>query len=295
MKDIIAGCGCGVTAAIVSHLLETLFIHLPNNSLGFNQNLLRSIRSIYKKQGLIDGFYRSNLSLPLISPAFVMSIQYLFYGQMSRHLNNYRNDNERTIEKYFLAGALTGVGSSFIETPIGLINGQIEGHLYRRHTHVFDFHVKDCCKYIYKCNGGLRGFYKGFFANLICSIPTSMFYFGGYEYMKNHLYYTHARFFYHTNKDKYLCMDILFSGAMGGFCAWSICYPLDRIRSEIQSDDLRHERRKYTSYIDCVKQMYQYENNTRIFYRGFLRVILKAIPINAACFLAYEEIYRLIE
>ncbi|CAF4805381.1 unnamed protein product [Rotaria sp. Silwood1] len=224
-----------------------------------------------------------------------MSTQYLLYGQISRHLNNRQNDSERTIEKCFLVGALTGFGSSFIETPIGLVNGQIEGNLYRRHTHVFDFHVKDCCKYIYKANGGLRGFYKGFFANLICSIPTSMFYFGGYEYVKNHLYQTHFRFFGPAYKDKHLRTGILFSGAMGGFCAWSICYPLDRIRSEIQSDDLRRERRKYTSYIDCVKQMYQYENNLRIFYRGFLRGILKAIPINAACFLAYEEVNRLIQ
>ncbi|CAF4031713.1 unnamed protein product [Rotaria sp. Silwood1] len=295
MKDVIAGGVCGVTAAIISHPLETLFIHLKNNLLDSNKNLLYSILSIYKNQGLINGFYRSNLSLPLISPALVMSTQFLLYGQISRHLHNWQNDSERTIGKCFLAGALTGFGSSFIETPIGLVNGQIEGHLYLRHTHAFDFHVKDCCKYIYECNGGLRGFYKGFFATLIFSIPTSMFYFGGYEYVKNHLYQTHARIFGSTKKDKHLRMGILLSGAVGGLCAWSICYPLNRIRSEIQSDDLRRERRKYTSYIDCVKQMYQHQNSVRTFYRGFLRGISKAIPINAACFLAYEEVYHLME
>ncbi|CAF5161842.1 unnamed protein product, partial [Rotaria magnacalcarata] len=51
-----------------------------------------------------------------------------------------------------------GFGSSFIETPTDLVNGQIKGHLHVRHTHAFDFYVEDCCKYVYENNGGLRGF-----------------------------------------------------------------------------------------------------------------------------------------
>ena len=295
VKDIIAGGVCGVTTAIISHPLETLFIERRYNSSESNQNLIRTIRSIYQKQGLIDGFYHSNLSLPLISPAFVMAAQYFLYGQISRYLHNREDDSERTIKECFLAGALTGLGTSFIETPIGLVNGQIEGHLYRRHTHVFDFRIRDCCKYIYENNRGLFGFYKGFFANLICAIPTSMFYFGGYEYVKDHLYAARTRLFGRKYRDKNLRFNILISGAIGGLGAWSICYPLDRIRSEFQSDDLRQVRRKYVSYIDCVKQMYQHQNSIRPFYRGFLQCIMRAVPVNAACFLAYEEVNRLMK
>ena len=85
-------------------------------------------------------------------------------------------------------------------------------------------------------------------------------------------------------------LNILFSG---GLCGWSICYPLDLIRSETQSDDLRPGKRKYNSHLDFVKQLYEQEHFIRTFYRGVFSGILKAIPINAACFLAYEEVYRL--
>jgi len=176
---------------------------------------------------------------------------------------------------------------------MGLILGQIHGNLNRRHTHVFDFHLKDCCKYIYENNGGFKGFYKGLSATIISSMTTSMFYFGGYEYMKKHLYEKHFEFLSLRKNQSYLRKDILLSGAIGGLFAWSICYPLDLIRLEIQSDDLRPGKKKYSSYFDCIKQIYQENNSIKSFYKGCFPGILKAIPINAACFLAYEEVYRL--
>jgi solute carrier family 25 carnitine/acylcarnitine transporter 20/29 len=289
-EDILAGCVCGITTVIISHPIETLLIQRKINSPEVYRNMFHSLQLIYKRQGLIDGFYRGNLNLPLISPAFITSTQFFLYGQMTRYFVK----DENNIKEYMLSGALTGLALSFIETPMGLILGQIHGHLNRRHTHAFDFHIKDCCKYIYENNGGLRGFYKGFFSTLICSMTTSMFYFGGYEYIKKHLYERHHRLFLSEKKDPHLRLNILLSGALGGLGAWSICYPLDIIKSEIQTDDLRSAKRKYTSYFDCVKQLYQQENSFKPFYKGFFPGILKAIPINAACFLAYEEVYRLL-
>jgi len=289
-EDMLAGCVCGLTTGIISHPIETLLIQRKINSPDVYQNMFHSLRLIYKRQGLINGFYRGSLNLPLISPAFVTSTQFFLYGQMTRYFIK----DENNIKEYLLCGALTGLCLSFIETPIGLIFGQIHGHLNQRHTHVFDFNIKGCCKYIYENNGGLRGFYKGLFSTLIYSIPSSMFYFGGYAYIKKHLYERHHRRLFSNKEDKHLRLNILLSGAFGGLCAWSICYPLNIIRSEIQTDDFRPGRRKYTSYLDCIKQIYQQNNSIRTFYRGFFPGILKAIPINAACFLAYEEVYRLL-
>ncbi|CAF4633176.1 unnamed protein product, partial [Rotaria sp. Silwood2] len=67
------------------------------------------------------------------------------------------------------------------------------------------------------------------------------------------------------------------------------------IKSEIQIDDLRPGHRKYILYFDCIKQIYQQQNMMKTFYRRYFSGILKAIPINAAWFFAYEEVYRLLE
>jgi hypothetical protein len=240
LQDITAGCVCGVTNVLVSHPIETLIIQRKINSPEVYRSMFHSLLLIYKRQGLIDGFYRGNLNLPLISPAFITSIQFFLYGQMTRHLVKDKNN----IKEYMFCGALTGLVLSFIDTPVGLILGQIHGNLNRRHTHAFDFRVKDCCKYIYENNGGLRGFYKGFFSTLISSTTTLMFYFSGYEYIKKHLYKRDNRLSSNANKDIYSRLNILLSGALGGLCAWSICYPLDIIRMEIQTDDVRPGHRK---------------------------------------------------
>ncbi|UJR29423.1 hypothetical protein I4U23_010635 [Adineta vaga] len=291
LNDLLAGCVCGITNVIISHPIETLLVQKKINSPGVYRNVFHSFQLIYKRQGIINGFYRGNFNLPLISPAILTSIQFFSYGQLKRYLIQDEND----IKQYMLCGALTGFGLAFFETPIGLIFGQIHGNLNHRHTHSFDFSIKDCTKYIYENNGGLKGFSKGLFSTIICSTITSMFYFGGYEYIKKHLYEKKYRLFPFQKQEKHLRINILLSGAFGGLCAWSICYPLDKIRLEIQADDLRPGHRKYSSYFDCIKQIYQQDNSIQRFYRGFFPGILKAIPINAACFLAYEEVYRLLE
>ncbi|CAF0987265.1 unnamed protein product [Adineta ricciae] len=291
LNDLLAGCVCGVTSVAISHPIETLLIQKKINSPGVYRNFFHSFQLIYKRQGIINGFYRGNLNLPLISPALITSIQFFLYGQLTRYF--VRNEND--IRQYMLCGALTGLGLSLIETPICFIFAQIHGNLNRRHTHTFNFYLKDCVKYIYKNNGGIRGFYHGFGSTLINSMATSMFYFGGYEYIKKHLYEIHYRIFPFQKQEKHLRTDILLSGAFGGLCAYSICYPLDQIRLEIQADDVRPGHRKYSSYFDCIKQIYEQDHSIKKFYRGFFPGILKAIPINAACFLAYEEVYRLLE
>ena len=291
VNDVIAGCVSGITSVVVSHPIETILVQKKINSPDVYRNMFHSFQLIYKHQGLIDGFYRGNVNLPLISPLFVTSTQFFLYGRLKRSIVT----NENDIKQYMLSGALTGLFLSLIETPIGLILGQIHGNLNRRHTHVFDFHLKDCFKYIYENNGGLKGFYRGFIPTMICSMTSSMFYFGGYEFIKKNLYQKNYSFFSKTNEKRDLRLNILLSGAIGGLCAWSICYPLDLIKSEIQSDDLRPGKRKYSSYLDCIKQLYQQEHSIKTFYKGVLPGMIKAIPINAICFLAYEEVYRLLE
>lgn len=155
-KDVLAGSVCGLTTVVVSHPIETIIIQRKINSPEVYRNMFHSVRLIYKHQGLIDGFYRGNVSLPLISPAFITASQFFLYGQLTRYLV----ENEKDIKEYMYCGALTGLLLSFIETPVSLILGQIHGNLNRRHTHVFDFYIKDCCKYIYENNGGFKGFYK---------------------------------------------------------------------------------------------------------------------------------------
>ena len=149
VNDLIAGCVSGITSVVFSHPIETIIVQKKINSPDVYRNMFHSFQLIYKHQGLIDGFYRGNVNLPIISPLFITSTQFCLYGRLRRSIVS----NENDMKQYMLSGTLP---LSLIATPIDLILVQMHGNLNRRHTHVFDFHLKDCFKYIYENNGGLK-------------------------------------------------------------------------------------------------------------------------------------------
>ncbi|CAF0816659.1 unnamed protein product [Didymodactylos carnosus] len=288
-KDVLAGSGGGLVSILVSHPLNTVIIQLRTNPDTY-KSALHCARSIWNKQGIL-GYYK-NKDIPMVSPAIIMSEQFFFYGQLKRWLGIKEIDDNYEISRCFLAGALTGCISSFIETPLELIHCQIQRQI-KQHTHVFDPNVLDGMKYILNTNG-LFGFYRGFTATIIRSVPACMFFFGGYEWTKRKLYTNTSSDWYSGTKEYHFRLTTLLGGACGGLACWFSCYPFDVIKSAIQTDDIRREHRKYTSYMDCVKQLYQ-DGGIKIFFRGFVPIVLRTIPVSAACFLAYEEIYRVLE
>jgi solute carrier family 25 (mitochondrial carnitine/acylcarnitine transporter), member 20/29 len=50
-------------------------------------------------------------------------------------------------------------------------------------------------------------------------------------------------------------MDFLFAGAMGGVAYWLFTYPLDVIKSAMQTDAIMPAERKYKSYMDCTRKV----------------------------------------
>ena len=76
-------------------------------------------------------------------------------------------------------------------------------------------------------------------------------------------------------------------GALSGYILWVMIYPIDVVKSKIQTDALEKSSAAYKSTLDCFKKTYRAEGMVG-FYRGFLACMLRAGPANAATFAAYE-------
>jgi len=72
----------------------------------------------------------------------------------------------------------------------------------------------------------------------------------------------------------------LFAGGVGGVLFWLIFFPVDVIKSSIQTDSLVKAQRKYTGVADCARQLYA-DGGWRRFYRGFTPCMMRAVPANA--------------
>jgi solute carrier family 25 (mitochondrial carnitine/acylcarnitine transporter), member 20/29 len=187
--------------------------------------------------------------------------------------------NERlTTKQYFAAGMLTGAGIAFVETPMDLFKSQIQVQVFKKNPQFTS--VSQAVKYIAK-TGGIRGVYQGLGPTILRNTPAVSLYFGVYEWTRSKL----------TPKGGSVndlgAASTLAAGALGGFAYWGTTYPMDAIKSAMQGDAPERPKRKYKSVIDCAKQMYK-QGGIKRFYAGYAPCVIRSVPANAVCFLAYE-------
>ena len=85
--------------------------------------------------------------------------------------------------------------------------------------------------------------------------------------------------------------QVMTAGVMAGFGLWGSMFPIDTIKSKIQADSLSKPQFKGT--IDCIQRSVQIEGYGGL-WRGVTAALWRAIPVNAAIFLAVEGTRQLI-
>lgn len=74
---------------------------------------------------------------------------------------------------------------------------------------------------------------------------------------------------------------------MAGLASWFIGYPIDFIKTKIQSQDL--DNKQYKGMVDCFWKSYK-QHGASGFTRGLATVCLRSIPVNGVSFLVEDEI-----
>jgi solute carrier family 25 carnitine/acylcarnitine transporter 20/29 len=220
---------------------------------------------------------------------FFNAVQFVVYGQAQDFLRSASNQKELSTNQYFIAGALTGSAVAFVESPVDLFKSQLQVQIFeektnpnqtRRYNGVFD-----CASKIGR-NYGIKGVYHGLTITIMRDIPAVSLYFGSYEWAK--------KFLRKEGESNLASWKLLTAGSLGGFNYWFATYPLDVIKSAIQSDKLSVTERKYSGIIDCVKKLYR-EGGYRRFFLGLSPCLIRSLPANAACFFGYEKTKQFIE
>lgn len=84
-------------------------------------------------------------------------------------------------------------------------------------------------------------------------------------------------------------MISFFGGGLAGSGSWLFTYPIDYIKTLIQSESL--EARKYKNSIDCVRKKYE-EEGIRTFFKGLGVTMIRSFPVNGCGFVAFEFMMR---
>jgi solute carrier family 25 carnitine/acylcarnitine transporter 20/29 len=80
-------------------------------------------------------------------------------------------------------------------------------------------------------------------------------------------------------------MSLFVSGGIAGVLGWLVTYPLDVIKSRIQTDSFR--KPQYSGILDCIKKSHN-QHGWRIFFKGLVTTLSRAFVVNGTTFVGYE-------
>lgn len=115
----------------------------------------------------------------------------------------------------------------------------------------------------------LKNLYNGFIPTVFRETPGFGIYFTTYNYLNDNF-----------NKDKNLGKNFVY-GSLSGLSAWMFIYPMDLIKTTIQSSNEKKEIKQ------VVNNIYK-TGGISSFYKGFSLACMRCMPLHGGVFFGYE-------
>lgn len=203
----------------------------------------------------IAGLFKG-VGSPLAGQAFMSAFKFFYYGQVRNFIAG-RSDwkpEDLSIKQYFAAGAITGFFNTFLDSPVDLFKSKLQAQKKTgsyapgesQYKNVFDCARQIISKY------GLRGVYQGLGPTFLRDIGGNCAYFGVYETVRRYRAPPGG-----TVADL-RAYDVLLAGGFAGLGYWTTIYPIDVVKSSMQTDASSKELRIYKSSWDCAQKLYRF-------------------------------------
>lgn len=246
------------------------------------------MKDIVKYEG-VKGFYKGTTS-PLVGSSAIVPAGFVTNGLMKRFFTE-QNKKDSSITnpydlhfgQFLLSGAAAGVSLAIISTPVEHM--RIRCQIQSSHKAKAFTSPKDALFKIYN-RFGIKGVYHGFGATLARESLGGAFYFGVYESLKSYYYPVRSD----GTRDHASVAFVMASGGMAGATYWTLAYPIDLVKSQIQADSLAH--RKIRSLWHSLRLVVK-SQGVKALYRGYSPALMRCLPANGALFVGYELAMKL--
>lgn len=272
-----AGLASGVAGIIVGQPFDTVRVRLQTAPPTQYNGAIDCVKEAVRHDGVRSLF--RGIGPPLASAALINAIVFSVYGSTHQWLQNRRGGMAGSVRTgdNFLAGSLAGASQAMVVLPADNIKTKLQtSNMYRGPI--------DCARQLLATQGP-RALMAGGNATYCREIPAYGIYFGVYEKVKAAL----LRFDTPGNAwGGGLCAFA--AGGTAGCCSWLTIYPIDVIKSKQQATlDTRSPMAR--SMVECARAMYR-EGGIHPFLRGLPTTMVRAFPVNAVVFPAYEWTVR---
>ncbi|CAG8568752.1 15062_t:CDS:2 [Dentiscutata erythropus] len=293
----------GVMGLIVGSPLDVLKVRLqtvqsdsPSHTF-YKSSSLKILMKMKQTEGFKSFF--KGVGSPIIGLAFLNSILFTSYGSILRFFENIDNSSQRipSLTQVYVAGFGSGVACFLVSTPTELV--KCKAQAAKQKGLMISSTTWNVFKDVIQTRG-VKGLYQGGLITIIRDAP-------GYV-LKRSLNVTSDNF------DRNNGPKLLFSGGMAGVLSWASIYPLDVIKSRIQTQQqpkstimnktmasfvnynqpltkIQQPSASYSGIIDCAVRSYRKEGIS-VFFKGITPTLVRALPVNAVTFYVYEIMIR---
>lgn len=277
LREVAFGAVAGAVGKLIEFPFDTIKVRLQSSSQFANASTLSVIRYTFVKEGFINGFYKG-IKAPLVGAGLETSVLFFSYKfSTSFFEKHFRRDDIPLWSKCF-SGGVAGFMASFVLTPVELVKCKLQvsniSHSAVKHS------------YASVVSGVLRkegpaGLYTGFSSTLLREVLGTLIWFGTYETASSYLNKVSPQ----TEN-----ANLLVSGGLSGFMFNLVVFPVDTIKSNIQTFDVLNTG-KSMSILETVRHVVA-TNGVRGLYNGLGITLVRAVPANAIIFYTYEFLKR---
>ena len=280
-KDVFAGTMGGIIVTAIGHPFDTVKVLLqtqPANNPIYS-GPIDAVSKVLKSEG-IGGLYKG-ITSPLAGQMFFRATLFFGYAR-AKEIVGVSPDDPLS---YFRAGVLAWAAGTMFESPIDLYKSQWQSMIIKakQTPNVVPPYknVGECVRASIKLNG-IRGPYQGLSGAMARNLPAGAIYFGVFENTKNY-------FASRNESGAATDLQIMAAGGLGGFCYWSLFYPVDVIKSAMMTDNIDPAKRQYKGFLDAGSKLIK-QGGMRRLYAGLVPCLLRSSPANAGMLYTVDKI-----
>ncbi|OJD14991.1 hypothetical protein AJ78_04713 [Emergomyces pasteurianus Ep9510] len=284
VKDLSAGAAGGIAQVLLGQPFDIIKVRLQTTT--NYSNALDCATKIFKNEGPL-AFYKGTLT-PLIGIGACVSVQFGAFHEARRRfeeLNANRDPLNTSLSypQYYMAGAFAGITNSVISGPIEhvRIRLQTQPHGAQR---LYNGPI-DCIRKLSSHEGVLKGLYRGQLVTVFREAQAYGVWFLSFEYLMN---WEAKRS--NIKREEISAVKVATYGGLAGEALWLASYPLDVVKSKMQSDGFGAQQ-KFKGMTDCFKKTFVAEGLGG-FWKGIGPTLLRAMPVSAGTFAVVELAMR---
>lgn len=281
-KDITAGFVGGATQVLIGQPADLIKIRLQTSA--YNATSIDIIKSVLKNEGIF-AFYKGTLA-PLFGVGVCVSLQFYGFHESKRQILQKYNTTQLSLwPQTYIAGAFAGIFNSPVTAPIEQLR-----ILSQSNTSTKARSLVETVKDLYSSEGLFKGIFRGYNITLLREVQAYGVWFLAYESLISLI--TEKR--HYSSRNDITTYELLASGAIAGNALWLFSYPLDVIKSNIQSDRFGKESRFNGSIMRATEYIWL-TSGWRGFWKGIIPCLLRATPCSAGTFASVELALRLMD